>query len=178
MSVSTTKLDSLSEQQVKSDHEHMPTIVKSTDKIRQKVDGRHWQLFEARLKNQLPTANKENYTNSNNYRVIDRLKKVDQPQQPIEPNRRWETFCNQVTNESNETNRVMSIFHSVWLQNWHTKSTSEIPKRHMTDPKLDENTFLSRISTNDNDRKVISSILNRSTSSNNVSSDKYKKYVT
>jgi len=69
----------------------------------------------------------------------------------------------------------MSIFHNVWQKNWNTKQTNEIQKRRMTNPTVNENTFLNRLSTNDNDRKVISSILHRSTSSENVSSNKDKK---
>ncbi|CAF0808330.1 unnamed protein product [Rotaria sp. Silwood1] len=174
MSFSTTQLNSLQEQQIKSDHEHTRTINKSTDTIRQRVEDRHWQLFEARLKKQLPKVNKENYTNPNDYRIIDRLKKVDHPQPPIEPNRRWETFCNQISNKSNETNRLMSIFHYVWLKNWNTKQINEIEKRLSSDPTLNENTFLNLLSTNGNDRKVISSILYRTTSSDKVSSEKDK----
>ncbi|CAF0902115.1 unnamed protein product [Rotaria sordida] len=177
MSVLTTKPDSLQEQQIKSEHDHTSTIDKSTEMIRQRVEDRHWQLFEARLKKQLPKVNKENYTNPNDYRIIDRLKKVDQPQPPIEPHQRWEIFCNQITNKSNETNRLMSIFHHVWLKNWNTKRINEIEKRFMTDPTLNKNIFLNFISTNNNDQKIISSILHRTTSSDKVSTDKYKKYV-
>ncbi|CAF2316819.1 unnamed protein product [Rotaria sp. Silwood2] len=173
MSVSTIEFDSL-QQQIKSDHEHTPTINKSTDTIRQRVEDRHWQLFETRLKKQLPKVNKESYTNPNDYRVIDRLKAVDQPQPPIEPNRRWETFCNQITNKSNETHLLMSIFHHVWLKNWNTKQTNEIEKRLSSDPTLNKNTFVNHISPNGNDRQVISSILYRTTSSDKVSADKDK----
>jgi hypothetical protein len=175
MSNTNIQCDSLHEQQIKSNPEHISTIINSNGTIRQRVEDRHWQLFEARLKKQLPEVNKENYTNTNDYRIIDRLKKIDQPQPPIEPNQRWKIFCNQVTNKSNETNRVMSIFHNVWQQNWNTKQTDEIQKRRMTDPTGNENTFLNRLSTNDNDRKVISSILHRTASSENVSSNKNKK---
>lgn len=177
MSISSKNPEFSTEQQVKSDEEHKPMIVKSPDKIRQRVEGRHWQLFEARLKNRIPNSNKENYTSSNDYRVIDRFKTVDRPQPPVEPNRRWKTFCNQITDKSNETDRVMSIFHNVWLQNWNTKPLDESQKRHMSDPKLNEHTFLNRVSTNDNDRKVIFSILHRATSSGNVSIDKDKKFA-
>ena len=83
----------------------------SSEKIRQKVDDRHWQLFETRLKSSPLEINKENYTKSNNYRIIDRFKPTDQPQAPIEPNQRWQNFCSQLTNKSNETDRLMSIFH-------------------------------------------------------------------
>jgi len=177
MSTSTTILDSLHEQPTKSDHEHLQTLMKSTGGIRQRVEDRHWQLFEARLKKQLPGVNKENYTHPNDYRVIDRFKKVDQPQPPVEPNRRWETFCTQVSNKSNESNRVKSIFHNVWLKNWNTQPPDDIQKRHITDPSLNQTSFLNCISTNDNDRKVISSILHRTTSSENVPSDKDKKNI-
>ena len=95
-------------------------LVKLSEQIRQRVDDRHWQLFETRLKNSLPEINKENYTKSNDYRIIDRFKKIDQPQSPIEPNQRWEIFCSQLTNKSNETKRLISIFHNVWIKNWNT----------------------------------------------------------
>jgi hypothetical protein len=173
--MSTTRPDSLHEQQLKTDHNHVPIIIESSGTIRQRVEDRHWQLFEARLKKQLPEVNKENYTNPNDYRVIDRLKKFDQPQTPVEPNRRWETFCNHVTNKSNETNRVMSIFHHVWQKNWNTKPINEVPKRSMTDPTLNENTFVNCLGTNDNDRKKIASILHRTSSSENVPPNKDKK---
>jgi hypothetical protein len=162
--MSTTKPDSL--------HEHIPTIMKSSGAIRQRVEDRHWQLFEARLKKQLPEVNKENYTNTNDYRIIDRLKKVDHPQTPVKPSRRWETFCHHVTNKPNETERVKSIFHNVWQKNWNTKQADKTQKRSMTDPTLNEDTFLNCISTNDNDRKKISTILHRTDSTENVSSNK------
>lgn len=172
MSFSTEKLVSSREQVTKSDQEHASTQLKSTDKIRQRVEERHWQLFEARLKKQLPDVNKENYTHVNDYRIIDRLKKIDQPQSPVEPNLRWETFCHQVTNKSNETNRVMSIFHNVWLKNWSTKKTDEIEKPPGNDTKLNENTLLTQIPTNDNDRKIISTILHRTASCDRFSTNK------
>jgi len=177
MSTSPIKFDSLHEQQIKSNSEHTSMIINPTGKIRQQVEDRHWQLFEARLKKQLPEVNKENYTHTNDYRIIDRFKKIDRPQTPVEPNRRWETFCHQVTNKSNETNRVMSIFHHVWQKNWNINQINEIQKRRMTDPTVNENTFLDRLSTNDNDRKVISTILHRTTSSENVLSNKDKKSI-
>lgn len=163
-----------------SSSEHQPTIIGSSGKIRQGVEDRHWQLFEARLKQQSfqqkpSTGNKENYTNTNDYRVIDRLKQIDQPQTPIEPNRRWETFCHQVTNKSNESDRVMSIFHNVWQKNWHLKSTKDVRQRRMTDPTGNDNAFVNRLSSNDNDRQVISSILHRTSSSDRVHTQKDKK---
>ena len=176
MSHSTKESESTHQENIKSNSEHLPIINDSSKKIRQGVEDRHWQLFEARLKKQLPDVNKENYTMTNDYRIIDRFKKVDQPQTPIEPNRRWETFCHQVTNKSNETNRVMSIFHNVWQKNWHTKPTNDIQKRRMTDPTgNNENAFLNRLSTNDNDRKKITSILHRASSSERFSSTDEKK---
>jgi len=175
MSTTNIQSDSLHAQKIQSNPEHTPTIINSNGTIRQRVEDRHWQLFEARLKKQLPEVNKENYTNTNNYRIIDRFKKNDRPQPPIEPNQRWEIFCNQVTNKSNEANRVKSIFHNVWQQNWNTNQTNEIQKRRMTDPIGDENTLLNRLSINDNDRKVISSILHRTTSSEDVPSNKNEK---
>ncbi|UJR25463.1 hypothetical protein I4U23_006810 [Adineta vaga] len=165
MSTSTTELD--------SSHEHQQSS------IRQRVDDRHWQLFEARLKTQSIGINKENYTHPNDYRIIDRLKKQDQPQTPVEPTHRWETFCNQVQMKSNETNRIMSIFHNVWLKNWNMKQNNEHEqhqqKRHMTDPNLNETTFLHQFSTNDNDRKVISTILHRTSSSETFSTSVEEK---
>ena len=153
----------------------------TSGRIRQGVEDRHWQLFEGRLKKQQEVAgDKENYTHSNDYRVIDRLKKIDQPQTPIEPNRRWETFCHQVTNKSTETNRVMSIFHNVWQKNWQSKAPNDVRQRRMTDPTStgnENNTFLNRLSTNDDDRKVISAILHRTNSSDGVHIQKEKKNV-
>jgi hypothetical protein len=175
MSTSAVQSNFSHDEQAQSNPEHTPVIMSSSGTIRKRVEDRHWQLFEARLKKQSPNVNKENYTNPNDYRIIDRLKKVDQPQTPMEPNRRWETFCHQVTDKSKETNRVMSIFHNVWQQNWNTKQTNDIQKRRMTDPTGNENTFLNRLSTNDNDRKVISSILHRTSSSENFPSNKEKK---
>ena len=178
MSHQTKQSESTHQENLKSNSEHLPIINDSSKKIRQGVEDRHWQLFEARLKKQLPDVNKENYTTTNDYRIIDRFKKVDQPQTPIEPNRRWETFCHQVTNKSNETNRVMSIFHNVWQKNWHTKPTNDIQKRRMTDPTVNENVFLNRLSTNDDDRKKITSILHRTSSSDRFSSVHEKKNQT
>jgi hypothetical protein len=133
----------------------------SSERIRQQVDDRHWQLFETRLKNQLPDINKENYTKSNDYRVINRLKKIDHPQTPIEPNRRWEIFCSQLTSKSNETDRLMSIFHDVWNKNWNIKQTYEIPKADVNVTILNKKTFINHLSIDEHDRKVISSILHQ-----------------
>jgi hypothetical protein len=129
------------------------TDLKSLSKrIREKVDNRHWQLFESRLKNNSIEINKNNYTKSNDYRIIDRLKKSNQSQLPIEPNQRWKLFCSQLTNQSNETHRLMSIFHNVWIKNWHT-----IQERQY----LNENNFLKYFSPNEHDKKIISSILHQ-----------------
>lgn len=156
--------------------DHIPTIIDVRNKIRQRVDDRHWQLFEGRLKQQLPDTNKENnYTNTNDYRVIDRLKQSDQPQTPVEPNRRWESFCQHVTTKSNETNRLMTLFQHVWQTNWNTKRTDDKPKRHATDPNINQTTFFDQLSVNDNDRKKISSILHRTTSTENVPPNKDKR---
>ena len=156
--------------------DHTPMIIDVKEKIRQRVDDRHWQLFEARLKQQLPDTNKENnYTNTNDYRVIDRLRKFDQPQTPVEPNRRWESFCQNLTTKSNETNRLMSIFQHVWQTNWNVKPTDDKPKRHTTDPNINQSIFYDQLSINDSDRKKISSILHRASSTENVPSNKVKK---
>lgn len=168
MSSSSPKLD--------TPHDHQPTIVAASVPIRQRVEDRHWQLFETRLKKPRPDINKENYTNANDYRVINRLKPVDRPQAPIEPNRRWESFCTQLTGRSNETDRVMSIFHNVWQTNWKTK---QIPlggeqQRRMTDPTSNDNAFLSTLTANEHDQKVISTILHRTTSSDNVPTEQGK----
>jgi hypothetical protein len=128
----------------------------SSEKIRQKVEDRHWQLFETRLKNPLPIINKENYTKSNDYRIIDRFKKLDQPQLPIEPNQRWQIFCSQLTNKSNENDRLMSIFHNVWIKNWNTKQ--EEIKRNLNS---NQNHFLEYLSPTEKDKKIISSILHQ-----------------
>jgi hypothetical protein len=139
-----------------TDNESSSEILKSSEKIRQRVDDRHWQLFETRLKNPLLEINQENYTKSNNYRIIDRFKKIDQPQLPIEPNQRWQIFCSQLTNKSNETNRLMSIFHNVWIKNWNI--TEEQSK---TSSISNENNFLKYLSSNERDKKIISSILHQ-----------------
>ena len=177
MTVSTTKFGSLHEEKTKSDHDHIPSMSKPVEAIRQRVEDRHWQLFEARLKNQLPEVNKETYTNPNDYRIIDRFKRIDHSQPPIEPSRRWETFCNQITNKSNEINRLISIFHHVWLTNWNTKQINETIYRQIPDQNFTENAFLDLIATTENDRNLISSILHQTTFGN-VSSAKDKEYVT
>ncbi len=138
------------------DSDSLSETIKSSDKIRQKVDDRHWQLFETRLKNPSSPIRKENYTKSNNYRIIDRFKKFDQPQLPIEPDQRWKTFCSQLTNKSNETNRLMSIFHNVWIKNWNT--TQDQPKTKLIS---NENNFFKHLSPNEHDKKKISSILHQ-----------------
>jgi hypothetical protein len=138
------------------DSDSLSETIKSSDKIRQKVDDRHWQLFETRLKNSSSPNRKENYTKSNNYRIIDRFKKFDQPQLPIEPDQRWKIFCSQLTNKSNETNRLMSIFHNVWIKNWNT--TQDQPKTKLIS---NENNFFKHLSPNEHDKKKISSILHQ-----------------
>jgi len=139
-----------------TDNESSSEILKSSEKIRQRVDDRHWQLFETRLKNPLLEINQENYTKSNDYRIIDRFKKIDQPQLPIEPNQRWQIFCSQLTNKSNETNRLISIFHNVWIKNWNI--TEEQSKTNLIS---NENNFLKYLSSNERDKKIISSILHQ-----------------
>jgi hypothetical protein len=133
-----------------------PISTKSSETIRQQVDIRHWQLFETRLKNSLTEPTRENYTKANDYRVIDRLKKVDRPQPPMEPDQRWQTFCSQLTTKSNEANRLISIFHNVWIKNWNT--TQSLPD---AGPISNENTFLQSLVSNERDKQVISSILHR-----------------
>lgn len=129
---------------------------RSGELIRQKVEHRHWQLFETRLKNTLPTNQQENYTKSNDYRVIDRLKKVDRPQPPVEPDRRWNNFCSQLTNKSNETTRLMSIFHNVWVKNWN--ATDEQTK---VDSNSKENQLWKFLAVDEEEKKIISSILHQ-----------------
>jgi len=138
------------------DGESLSEINKSSEKIRQKVEDRHWQLFETRLKNSLPIINKENYTKSNDYRIINRFKIPDQSQLPIEPNQRWQIFCSQLTNKSNENDRLMSIFHNVWVKNWNTKQ-EEIK----TNLNSNENHFLEYLSPTEHDKKIIASILHQ-----------------
>jgi len=140
------------------DSESLSKVNQSIERIRQQVDDRHWQLFETRLKNQLPSRNRENYTKSNDYRVIDRFKKSDQPQLPIEPNYRWQIFCSQLTNKTNETDRLMSIFHKIWIKNWNT--TQEQTQNNFIS---NENNFLKNLSLNQHDKKIISSILHQNT---------------
>lgn len=140
------------------DGESLSEINKSSEKIRQKVEDRHWQLFETRLKNSLTIINKENYTKSNDYRIINRFKIPDQPQLPIEPNYRWQIFCSQLTNKTNETDRLMSIFHKIWIKNWNT--TQEQTQNNFIS---NENNFLKNLSLNQHDKKIISSILHQNT---------------
>lgn len=139
-----------------NESESLLETMKSSEKIRQRVDDRHWQLFETRLKNPSLEINRENYTKSNDYRIIDRLKKSDQPQLPMEPNQRWQLFCSQLTNKSNETDRLVSIFHNVWVKNWNTKQ-----EQSQTNLVSNQNNFRKNFLLNENDKKIISSILHR-----------------
>ena len=148
--------------------------IQRPEAIRQRVEDRHWQLFEARLKKQLSVVNKENYTHANDYRVINRLTKPDQPQAPIEPARRWESFCSQLTSKSQETNRVLSIFHQVWLNNWNAKQMNERQRRRTSDPALNKSTLLNGLSINEHDRKVVATILHRPTSSEHLPANKIR----
>ncbi|CAF0769502.1 unnamed protein product [Rotaria sordida] len=124
-----------------------------SEKIRQQVDDRHWQLFETRLKNSLTKNHNENYTKTNDYGLVNCWTKIDQLQLPIEPNQRWQTFCSQLTTKSNETNRIMSIFHNVWINDWNRTQKSHL--------NTNENTFLKHSTLNEHDKKVISSILHK-----------------
>lgn len=137
----------------------LPTRTCTSEKIRQQVDDRHWQLFELRLKDPITHTDRGNYTRQNDYRVIDRLKTNDQAQLPMEPDQRWKAFCSQVTNKSNETDRLLSIFHSVWTNNWNTKHKYEREKNRKNDSSSKENVLLQHLSRNEHDTKVISSIL-------------------
>jgi len=131
--------------------------LKSSERIREKVQDRHWQLFETRLKTSQPSKyERTNYTKSNDYRIIDRLKQPDQTQMPIEPKQRWDNFCSQLTNKSNETNRLLSIFHNVWIKNWNTTTTVE-----QTKINPNENQLFKYLITNEHEKKIISSILHQ-----------------
>lgn len=140
-------------------HPDRPSIrTGSSDKIRRGVEERHWQLFEVRLKKPPLEQNRNPYTKSNDYRVIDRLNPTDHPQTPLEPRRRWQTFSSQLTDQSNETDRLTSLFRNVWLTNWRTKQTPSTPRPNS---KSSGDAFLQRLSNNEKDRRVISSILHR-----------------
>jgi hypothetical protein len=143
-----------------SDPEPISVVIKLSEHIRQRVDDRHWQLFETRLKNSVPEKTIDNYTKSNDYRIIDRFKKIDQPQTPIEPNQRWEIFCSQLTNKSNETKRLVSLFHNVWTTNWNITQKYEISKiDNKTNFVSNENNLVKNLTLNEHDKKIISSIL-------------------
>ena len=139
------------------DTESLSEINKSMEKIRKRVDNRHWQLFEVRLKNPLIEIKQKPYTKSNDYRIIDRFKISDQPQLPIEPNQRWLLFCSQLTNKSNETNQLMSIFHNVWIKNWNTKQDST--KINLI--SNENNKIFKDFYFNEHDKRIISSILHQ-----------------
>jgi len=91
-----------------SNSESLSKLIKSPETILQQVDNRHWQLFETRLKN--PFADRH----TKNSRII------DQSEVSIQLNQRWQTFCSQLTNKSNETDRLMSIFQNISMKNWNT----------------------------------------------------------
>lgn len=129
-------------------------VTKSSVQIRQEVDSRHWQLFETRLKTPATQGNKDNYTKSNDYRVIDRLKKLDRVQTPIEPDQRWKAFCSQLTSKTSEMSQLMSIFHNVWTKNWNATKSE-------TKSNANENAFVKNFASNERDKKVISSILHQ-----------------
>lgn len=127
----------------------------SSERIREKVQDRHWQLFETRLKNPSLKSEQKTYTKSNDYRIIDRLKNPpDQSQTPIEPTQRWDGFCSELTTKSNEINRLISIFHNVWVKNWNT--TNE-----QTKTKSNDNQLFKYLITNEHEKKIISSILHQ-----------------
>lgn len=128
----------------------------ASDKIREQVTNRHWQLFEMRLKSSSSETTRKNYTRSNDYRIIDRLKPNDSPQLPIEPTQRWQRFCSEVTPKSNETDRVMSIFHHVWMKNWNV-----ISKESTNSVTANENNCFKYLAPNDREKKILSSILHR-----------------
>ena len=111
----------------------------SCQSIREKVDERHWQLFETRLKNPLREIVDENYTRKNDYHIIDRLKPIEQFQTPVEPHRHWIKFSSQLTNETNERARLVSLFRKVWLTNWNSEQIYEI--RRTFPSKSIENTL-------------------------------------
>jgi hypothetical protein len=127
-----------------SNSESLSKIIKSPETILQQVDNRHWQLFETRLKN--PFADRH----TENSRII------DQSEVSIQLNQRWQTFCSQLTNKSNETDRLMSIFQNISMKNWNTTQ-----KQHQTKSILNQNTFLKHLPSNEHDKKVISSILHQ-----------------
>lgn len=69
----------------------------------------------------------------------------------------------------------MSIFHNVWQKNWHLKATNDVRQRRMTDPTGNDDGFVDRLASNENDRQVVSSILQRASSSDRVHKQKEKK---
>lgn len=128
--------------------------------IRERVQHRHWDLFEMRLKTPSSIEPKqENYTQRNNYRIVNRFKPNESPQSPIEPNERWQRFCSQLTTKANETDRLMSLFHHVWIKNWNTISNSSSSSDKVL--TSNENKFWKSLSPNDQEKKILSSILHR-----------------
>lgn len=132
----------------------LPVKTHSSDNIRHRVDDRHWALFELRLKSPLTEDKKENYTKSNDYGIRSPWKKVDQS--PIEPNQRWQTFCSKLTKTSNESNRLMYIFHNVWINDWNKTETTQKPSLNSS-----QSTPLENVIVNERDKKILSSILHR-----------------
>lgn len=128
----------------------------TSDKIREDVHHRHWQLFEMRLKDSSTETKQDNYTQRNNYRILNRLKPNEPAQSPIEPNQRWQRFCSQLTTNSNETDRLMSLFRHVWVKNWNTVSNTS--DKALTS---NENNCWKCLSPNDREKKILSSILHR-----------------
>ena len=128
----------------------------TNEQIREGVQHRHWQLFEMRLKNSSTEIKQNNYTQRNNYRILNRLKPTEPAQSPIEPNQRWQRFCSQLTTNSNETDRLMSLFHHVWIKNWNT--ISKPLDKALTS---NENNCWKSLSSNDREKKILSSILHR-----------------
>lgn len=124
----------------------------SSHPIREKVEQRHWQLFETRLKHPLTNNSDENYTKINDYRIIDRSMSRNSSEKHLEPYRRWNQFSSRLTTQTNEQDQLVTLFRNVWLTNWNVEQNYEISRRNSV------KSIEKLLKLNENDRKVISSI--------------------
>ncbi|CAF1080746.1 unnamed protein product [Didymodactylos carnosus] len=133
--------------------------------IRQKVDNRHWQLFESRLKQQQKSSKNDelNYTKKNDYFIVEQYgdKQKTMPNKYVlTPTKRWQKFCEQLSCTTTDTHILLQLFQNVWFKDWNTSPNTTLLSNNENIPFLEHlNLFCHRLSATDSDKTKILDIL-------------------
>lgn len=119
------------------------TLKRSTaEQIREKVFDRHWELFESRVKSLEVEASEKNPTES-------------KETFSHEPYQRWLNFTSKLMTDSNENQRLISLFRKIWLTDWKENFSNE----NFSSP----GSFIDKLSLTESDKKLLEIIARRST---------------